>query len=186
MINQEIVYTTLEDDVDFEKIKSGNIILIEGIREDINEITPLAINLLTERSKAIIILTEKSYFESVSTFRKQQVGIEQFFFIDCVSKTVQKENQREIDISSLTRLNDIFITTFQELNKINSNKIVCIDTLNALVNANKFESVAKFLHVLFTKLRSNGVGCLIVSSKNSMKDDVRAEIIQLFDKVIHF
>jgi len=96
------------------------------------------------------------------------------------------KDTHHIDLSGLGDLETMFAAVFEELEGFSGRKFLCIDSLNELIISNGAVNMAKLLHIVLTQLRTRRIGCLMLSVQDSLVDTVRADVIQLFDKVIHF
>lgn len=189
MVELGYILDILDNDSTLENMLQGDVILIETSSDLLARLTPELLGRLTQEKTAIILLTNKGYFDILPSLNKQGVDVSNMFFIDCVSHAANKvvpDTGHVVDLHSTAQIRPVFSSLLDKTSAFADNSFVCVESLNKLIDMNPSKDFAKFLHVLLTKLRTKGVGCLILSIQDEVVDELRAEIVQLFDTVLHF
>ena len=189
MVELTYVLDVLDNDSTLENMLQGDVILIETTAEILERLTPALLDRLTGEKTAILLLSHKGYFDMLEPLASQGVDTGKLFFVDCVSKSQHKKvpnTGHVVDLESASQLKTVFSSLLDKTNAFVGSSFVCVESLNTLIDLHPSSDFAKFLHVLLTKLRTKGVGCLLLSVQDEVVDDLRAEILQLFDRVLHF
>ncbi len=188
MVDVQYLVEAVSRDTEYLNLTRGSIVLIETSKELLDQLSPKLLHPLSETSKLIILLTDKGYFDVIESYKSEGIALENLFMIDCVSKSrhvAVPDDGHVIDLDGVAQLSKVFNALLDKTEAFNRDSVVCIDSLNALITDFDTEHVARFLHIVLTKLRTKHIGCLLLSVQDALLEDVRAEIVQLFDKVIH-
>lgn len=188
MADLQYIMEVISRDPEYENISSGAIVLIESNEDLLKSLSPLLLRPFSESMKVIILLTDKGYFDVINGYNENGVQTNNVFMIDCVSKSrnlTVPDDGHVVDLDNVAQLAKVFTALLNQTEAFNRDSMVCVDSLNALITDYDTENVAKFLHILLTKLRNKKIGCLLLSVEDALVEDVRAEIVQLFDRVIH-
>jgi len=179
----------LDNDPVMENMLQGDIVLIEATEVLLSKLTPALLRELTTKKTAIVLLADKGYFDILPSFNAAGVDTSNLFFIDCVSKIhnqVLPDTGHVVDLKSVSEIKNVFISLLDKTDTFVDSSFVCFDSLSKLITLAPGEDFTKFLHILLTKLRTKGVGCLILSTRNEIVDELKADMFQLFDTVLHF
>ena len=188
MADLQYLLDVISRDPEYENLSRGSIVLIETNEDLLKELSPLLLRPFSELSKVIILLTDKSYFDVIKGYDSAGVHTDNLFMIDCVSKSRNlkvPDDGHVIDLDGVGQLSKVFTALLNQTEAFDRDSLVFVDSFNALITDFDTEHVAGFLHILLTKLRNKRIGCLLLSVQDALVEDVRAEIVQLFDKVIH-
>lgn len=164
-------------------VSSGLILLIECPKQKYLKIVPKIIKALTDKGYFAVILSIPTPTpDLMKLFKQHGINVSHIFFIDSLSRAKEKED-RIILISSLSDLTAIaaaFETICSNLEK--ENDFFYIDSIQDLLKEKDEISVTKALHSIFSKMRLNGVGGIVLSI-GSINGEIRAEIAQLCDEI---
>lgn len=188
MVELSYVLDMLDNDSALENMLQGDILLIETSSSMLSNLAPALLEKLTREKTAVVLLSNKGYFDILPDLDVAGVDLGKVFFVDCVSKSQKKtipDTGHVVDLDSVDQLKTVFSSLLDKTNTFVGSSFLCIESLNKLIDAHPAKDFARFLHLLLTKLRTKGVGCLILSVQDEVVDDLRAEIIQLFDRVLH-
>lgn len=188
MTDINFILNVLEEDNVFGSIPDGSVVLVEASEQLVSHLAPVLISQLGYSLQVILLLTDKSFVDVARDYKANKVDPQNITVLDCTSKKYGKpiqEDAHHLFLEDVTDLEAMFTNVFAQVDAFKGRGFLCIDTLNELILANGEMNIAKVLHVILTKLRSRKIGCLMVSVQNSMVEVVRAEVVQLFDKVIH-
>ena len=173
---------------EFQILPKDSIILIETTPE---KIFSLGLEVVKHFSKisdsGIIVTTNRPYSNLVGLFTKNGVDLEKMFFLDCISKSHNADfkSNKVTFIDNISALTDISVSINQRIHETNGKKkFVFFDSIPNMVIHNNPHVFASFIHSVLTMMRLNGVRGVLVSIKEGNNKEIRAEIIQLCDKVI--
>lgn len=189
MVDLAYALDMLDNDSVLENMLQGDVVLIETTADLLEKLTPALLDVLTKEKTAIVLLSNKGYFDILPSLKQRGIDTGKVFFVDCVSKSRNQkipDTGHIVDLDSVSQLKTVFSSLLDKTDAFAGSSFLCIESLNKLIALNPASDFAKFLHVLLTKLRTKGVGCLLLSVQDEVVDDLRAEIVQLFDRVLHF
>ena len=189
MVDLAYALDMLDNDSVLENMLQGDVVLIETTADLLEKLTPTLLDVLTKEKTAIVLLSNKGYFDILPSLKQRGIDTGKVFFVDCVSKSRNQkipDTGHIVDLDSVSQLKTVFSSLLDKTDAFAGSSFLCIESLNKLIALNPASDFAKFLHVLLTKLRTKGVGCLLLSVQDEVVDDLRAEIVQLFDRVLHF
>jgi len=188
MVDLTYALDLLHNDSVLENMLQGDVVLIETNAEILEKLTPALLDILTKEKTAIVLLSNMGYFDILPSLNDLGIDTGKLFFVDCVSKSHNQKipnTGHVVDLESVSQLKTVFSTLLDKTDTFVGSSFLFIESLNKLIALNPNSDFAKFLHVLLTKLRTKGVGCLLLSVQDEVVDDLRAEILQLFDRVLH-
>lgn len=188
MVDLAYALDMLDKDSILENMLQGDVVLIETSVELLEKLTPALLDVLTEKKTAIVLLSNKGYFDILPFLKSQGIDTGNVFFVDCVSKLHNQkipDTGHVVDLDSVSQLRTVFTSLIDKTDSFAGSSFLYVESLNKLIALYPNSDFAKFFHVLLTKLRTKGVGCLLLSVQDELVDDLRAEIVQLFDRVLH-
>ena len=189
MLELNYVLNILENDSVLERMLQGEVVLIETNVVLLEKLFPVLISNLSSEKTAVVLLAENSYFDVLSMCKSKAIDSSNMFFIDSVSKKNSElipETGHVVDIDSISQINSVVDTLFSSSSSFLDSSFVSVDSLNNLIFSYSGKDFSKFFHILLTKLRSRGIGCLLFSVQDVIVEDLRAELLQLFDTTLHF
>ncbi|MFH1228837.1 MAG: ATPase domain-containing protein [Candidatus Aenigmatarchaeota archaeon] len=139
--------------------------------------------LATGNQMGIYVSLSKPYDSLKETFKENGIDVEKLFFIDCISKSLDKIVKKEnvFYVSNAGDLDDlgISITDILENNKV---EFLVIDSLETLLIYNRINTVAIFTQSVVRKSSKFKLKTVIITSNNdkSLVD----EVAMFFDKVV--
>ena len=173
---------------EFSVLEEGTIVLIETTAEKILKVNLAIVKWLSGKNYTQIILsTSRPCQNLLSLYRKNGIDISKLLILCtcCQEKEGKKqENNKVIHISGNSSLTEMSLTLSKCLESIKAQKFIFIDSINTLLIHNEPKTLAKFIHSILTKMRTNNVSGLLISLEAETDKEVRAEIAQLCDKVI--
>jgi len=179
----------MEGDPTFSSVPNGSVVLVETSIDVVKHIAPILISKFGISNSVVLLLTDKSFSSIARDYKVNHIAKDRLAVVDCVAKQEGHpflDDIHRVNLKGLSDLESMFASVFHELDSFSGRKFLCIDSLNQLINVNGKVNVAKLLHIVLTQLRAQRVGCLMISVQDSLVEVVRAEIVQLFDKVVHF
>lgn len=189
MVDINYLAQLIEDEPTFSSIPDGSVVLVETSMDIVKHIAPFLINKLGLSNSVVLLLTDKSFSSVARDYKVNCIAKDGLAVVDCVAKQEGHpflDDIHRVNLKGLSDLESMFESVFHELDSFSGRKFLCIDSLNQLINVNDKVNMAKLLHIVLTQLRAQRVGCLMISVQDSLVEVLRAEIVQLFDKVIHF
>lgn len=168
-------------------LPEGWITLLEANVENAIELNLVAVQYLVSKNyNGIIVSVSRPYMNLISLYKKNNINIDNLFFIDCVSKSESSIQKSEKNVSFIDNISDLtsILISIEEAIKVSGPKFIVFDSVNSMLIHNKPEVFARFVHSLLTKMRVRLISGFILSFEDETNKEVRAEIAQLCDKVI--
>ena len=94
-----------------------------------------------------------------------------------------QEEERVVYLENAAMLTGISLGLTGAIQKIGGKKSVFMDSISSLLIHNQPATFARFVHGLLTKMRISQVPVVLIALEDTPKE-IRAEIVQLCDKVI--
>ena len=166
----------------------GGIFLIETSAENILEVHLAAVKWLSDKKYTQIILsTSRPCKNLLNLYQKNNIDTNKIIMLCTVCQEKEKKEQKNskvIHLQSSSSLTEIAISLSKCMESMKDKKFVFIDSINTLLIHNEPNTLAKFIHSILTKMRTNNVSGLLISLEAEIDKEVRAEIAQLCDKII--
>src|SRR3989344_1867517 len=173
---------------ELSNLQPGWIILLETEPNLALEVSLKALKLLTEKGYVgIIISASRPYVNLMAQYRNVKMDESKIFVLDVITKSqggTPAESANVLYLDNVAALTEISISMKKAIELIIGNKFVFIDSINTMLIHTPPEVFLRFIHSILTKLRLEGINGFLISIVGETKDDVRAEIAQLCDKVI--
>ena len=173
---------------EFNNLGEGAIVLIETAASKILEVHLAAVKWLSDKKYTQIILsTSRPCKNLLNLYQKNNIDTTKIILLCAVcpkKENNKQENSNLIHISSCSSLTEIVILLSKCMESMKDKKFVFIDSINTLLIHNEPNTLAKFIHSILTKMRTNNVSGLLISLEAETDKEVRAEIAQLCDKII--
>ncbi len=173
---------------ELDGVGDGAVYLIEADVEDAPAATIEAIRSVTKSGlSAIVISASRPYNNLMSLYSKSGIDTKKVYIIDCVTKASSErleEAGNVVYLDSVSDLTTMSLALNAMVESIRGGKAVFLDSISTMLIYNRPDIFAKFIHVMLTKLRVSGVGGILISSESANNREVRAEIVQLCDRVI--
>jgi len=172
---------------DLEILPDGMVIMLETSPDKTYEDSIALLDFFIERKDlGIIISASRPYMNLIRIYEQNNISLKKIFILDLVSKSQKSEkeadNVRYIEnVSSLTKIS---LALNDCIEQFEGKKFVFIDSLTTMLIHNDSYVFARFIHSILTKLRIHEIDCIIISFETNKADDIKAEIMQLCDKVI--
>jgi len=189
MVDVNYILDSLSSGSTLENMLQGDIILIESSADILDRLAPVLLSELVSQKNAIVLLSGKGYFDFVPLLSSKDVDLSKIFFVDCISRSSGlslPDNGHVVDLTSISQLKIVFSSLLDKADSFAGDSFVAFESLNSLAKLYKSKDFVRFLHILLTKLRNKNVGCLLLSVKDDLIEDLRADMVQLFDSVLHF
>lgn len=165
----------------------GGIVLIETTPSKILEVHLAAVKFLSKKKYTQIILsTTRPCKNLLNLYQENNINTGKLIILStcCDENESGKENNNVIHIKNNSSLLEIAFSLSECMKLIKAKKTIFIDSINTLLIHNEPNTLAKFIHSILTKMRTNNVSGLLISLELEIDKEVRAEIAQLCDKVI--
>ncbi|RME53010.1 hypothetical protein D6783_03160 [Candidatus Woesearchaeota archaeon] len=104
--------------------------------------------------------------------------------IDCTGQNTQESDSNTIFIKNASSLAEMSAAISAWLEKTQGERYFILDSLPTLAMYNPPSYVARFAHTVATKTRLSQAGCVFLSAKESISQELRAEIVQICDAII--
>lgn len=174
---------------ELDTLPDDSIVLIETTPEKAHEVGLALIKYYSDKKDAgIIVSASRPYTNLVSVFSKRFINIGKMFILDCISKNQSADVKAKnvVFVDNMNALTDISISISQGIQRYNGKrKFVFFDSIPTMVLHNKPQIFARFIHSVLTMMRVNRVSGILVSFKDESNQQLRAEIVQMCDKVIN-
>lgn len=170
---------------EFNNLEEGAIVLIETTAEKILEVNLVVVKWLSDKKYTQIILsTSRPCKNLLDLYKKNNIDINKIRILCAVCQNKKQENSNIIHIQSSSSLTEISLALSKCMESIKDKKFIFIDSINTMLVHNDSSVLAKFIHFVLTKMRTNNVSGLLISLKIETNKEVKAEISQLCDKII--
>lgn len=169
-----------------DDIKESNVVLLVIPSENYNNILINTVKKIMNNYKICYITINKGYDALNIFFKKNQIKPNNFFFVDCITKTVKsiKDTDNHIFVSSPNALTELSIA----INKAVKNqkpKFIILDSLSTLLIYHKGNIVSKFIQGLINKFEATDSN-LIFTITTKDKESILFKNLQMFvDNVIN-
>ena len=168
-------------------IPKDSIVLVETSAENISEVTMAVVKFLTKQNdNGIIVSANRPYVNLIDTYQRNKIDTNKVYILDLISKNQNADIPAEnvMFIKNASSLTDISLSVNEHIKKLEGKKFVFIDSITTMLIHNEPYVFARFMHSIFTRMRLNGIGGIMISITDRTNREVRAEIAQLCDKVI--
>ncbi len=169
------------------QLKEGQIILLETSAENSFNATCIAIEILTKKEFAGIILSSaKPCNTLIESFTKKKISTKKLFILDCVhgSKEINPDFKNVLHLSGASDLTSISIAINEAILSIPGKKFLLIDSIAIMLIYNKQEIFAKFMYSILAKLQTNKINGILISVTSSTDNKLRDQLAQMCNKVI--
>lgn len=180
--------------IDTEKLKEklenmpkDFIILVETSAENISEVTMAVVKFLTQQNDyGIIVSANRPYINLIANYQRNKIDTNKVYILDLISRNQDADEPADnvMFIKNASSLTDISLSINEHIKRLEGKKFVFIDSLTTMLIHNEPYVFARFMHSIFTRMRLNGIGGIMISMTDKANREVRAEIAQLCDKVI--
>lgn len=173
-------------------LKGKDTVMFVLSREKYSDKIIKIVGVIAEKSPKLCYVTvNKTAKALVQTFRANKIDVNNFWFIDCISRASFRENlaKKEEQKSSLI----LFVDSPKDLADLNINvlgainngvKHIFIDALSTFVIYNNKYDVIKFAHSLMSKIREAGGTGYFVVLRNDVSDLMLDDLSMLVDESI--
>ena len=142
--------------------------------------------MISSMSERICFVTlNRPYKTLVKEFKKNEINLNPFFFIDCVTKKVKEEegDEQVAYVSSPRALTEMNIVMKKVL-ETGSIEIAIFDSLSTLLVYEDPHVVVKFAHSVISMFRTLGSKGVIISLKEDMESELIKDLNMFVDKVV--
>jgi len=174
-------------DRELKGIPEDYIVLVETSAENAFEVALAAVKFMTKKNDhAIIVSANRPSINLLNIYKRNNIETNKIYIVDLISKNQNAdiEGENVMFIENASSLTNISLSVNEYIKNLNGRKFVFIDSLTTMLIHNEPYVFARFVHSMFTRMRLNGVGGLLISISDRTNREVRAEIAQLCDKVI--
>jgi hypothetical protein len=172
-------------------VPGGSILLLEANVESVSKSSSLILSALLrgQGSEGTVIAVNKPYSKINEELKAEGVDVSGLFFVDMISSTKDStlDDGKIVLLRSPESLTECSIAVAEFVDRmVPGRSFVFMDSISTLLIYNNETSVAKFIHHLTIKMRMRGIGGIFCLIQGQVDLHLRAEIGQLFDKVIGF
>ncbi|MCL4372662.1 hypothetical protein M1384_01205 [Candidatus Parvarchaeota archaeon] len=137
----------------------------------------------------IYVTTNKLYSGLKEVFLKNGINIKNIFFIDCVSKNVDKnvkakEDENVVFLDSASNLTNISIAIIESIKVTGNKKILFLDSLSTLALFNDVKVLQKFSYYIVNEMAVMGCDTAILTLESDMDKNIVEMVKSIVDQVI--
>lgn len=133
--------------------------------------------------KGIYVTLNKPYKTLKNQYEKDGVDTKALFFIDGITDMVE-ETEDHINVGSVQDLSSLSIAISKVVSASKEKCFLLFDSLSTLLVYNDPKTVARFAHILTSKLRGWDLQGILLSVAMEQERDVIAQLTQFCDKTI--
>jgi len=167
------------------EIKKNNIVLLVIPNENYNNILVNAVKKIVNNDNICYITLSKGYDALTIFFKKNKIKLDNFFFVDSITKTVKMtKNTRDcIFVSSPNSLTELSLTITKVVKKQKS-KFIILDSLSTLLIYHKDDIVTKFAQGLINKFETTESNIVFTITAKDKYSDLFKNVQVFVNKVI--
>ena len=178
-----------EGKIDGKEIEDGSVILIKVSSIRLVEINTQLLQWYISEKKcgAVYVTVNKPFSSLVDGFKRAKIDTSKIFIIDAVTPRKHASNIRvenAVFIGSPRELTNISISTTSTFEKFKVAKILIFDSLGALLDYNKLETVKEFIHFISNKMRNLKITLAIICVKGMVDEKILGQLNAYVDYVI--
>jgi len=174
---------------ELNNIPDGWIVLLETSAENVLEVSLVVLKFLSNNNYTGIVLSAtRPYRNLIKLYKQNGIDTEKIFIIDCVSESYGgnlEESNNVQYIESVSALTSISISIDKVIGLIRGGKFLFIDSITTMLIHNEPGVFVRFIHSVMTRLRTREITGIIVSLSETDRE-IRAEIMQLCDRIINY
>ncbi len=174
-------------DKELNNIPKDFIVLVETSAENISEVSMAVVKFLTKQNDyGIIVSANRPYVNLIANYQRNKINTQKVYILDLISRNQNADEPADnvMFIKNASSLTDISLSINKHIKKLDGKKFVFIDSITTMLIHNEPYVFARFMHSIFTRMRINAIGGIMISLTDRTNREVRAEIAQLCDKVI--
>jgi hypothetical protein len=173
---------------ELSKMPRGGIVFIETSASRLLDVHLAAVKWISEKDYTQIIVSASIPCKKLlQLYEENKIDIRRLIILCAYPNEKEEDKQKNINIihtPSNCSLADIAILLSKRLKRTEEKKFIFIDSINTILIPNKPDTLAIFIHLILTKMRTNNVSGLLISLETETNNEARAEIAQLCDKFI--
>jgi uncharacterized membrane protein len=173
---------------ELKELPDGWITLLETEAEKSVEVGLKVVKLLTDEGyKGLILSASRPCTSLLSLYKKNKIDTKNIFILDTVCRsqdTKVKQLNNVLHLESSSALTGISLSINEAINKIPGKKFIFIDSITTMLIHNKPTIFGKFMHTVLTRMRMKNMNGMFITLEKETDKAVRAEIVQLCDKVL--
>lgn len=167
----------------------GTIFLIETTAPKMMDLHLAAMSWAGKKKYAQIVVSASRPSQNLlDLYKKNKIDVSKMTVIcPCCQKNengAPHEKCKVIHVRSCSALTDISLALSRCMESVKGGKFIFIDSIDTMLIHNAPTTLARFIHLILTKMRANHVSGVLLSSKLEISTEVRAEIAQLCDRII--
>lgn len=172
------------DNMDANEIFESKVVCIVSPGDKFNE-NIIKIVKVIKNKRVCYVTLNKGADALLEYFKKNKIKSENFFFIDCVSKTITSPKSKSncVFVSSPNALTELSLAITKCIDSDFS--VILIDSLSTFMIYHKAETMNHFFHNLSNKIRTKeGENLILILSNKDKNSEVFKKIELLVDKVV--
>ena len=142
---------------------------------------------IAKNESIIYVSTNKSYDQLISLFKSAKIDTRNFFFIDCISRTMEEKREEGLKnvlhVESPEHLTSISFAITESIKHLPNEKIVVLDSLSTMLIYNGENAIGMFSNFIINKMRAAGVGIILLVLETDLNKEVVKKIETFVDKV---
>jgi hypothetical protein len=166
-------------------IEENKVVLLVIPNENYNNILINTLKRIMNNDKVCYITLNKGYDALNILFEKNKIKLDNFFFVDCITKTVkqQKNTNDCIFVSSPNSLVGLSLAISKGVKKQNS-KFIILDSLSTLLIYHKDNIVSKFVQGLTNKFETTDSNVVFTITKKDKESPLFKNLQMFVNKII--
>ena len=141
----------------------------------------------TKNKNIVYVTTNKPYDHITNVFKKARINSDNFFFIDCISKHIGKDIEKEpkncVYIDGPQNLTTLSVAINESLKHFAKEKILILDSLSTLLIYHDSRTIGRFSNFFINKMRSADVDTIILALESDIDKDIIKQIESFVDEV---
>jgi archaellum biogenesis ATPase FlaH len=138
-----------------------------------------------QENKGLFITLNTPYKELIDKLKKEKINTKHTYFIDCITKSTSKASADSNctyiqDPGSLTELS----LAISEQVQISEANYIVFDSVSTLLLYNSMENSERFLHYLFTKLKTLSLKSIVIAIDEPNTKKAMPLLSQFADKIM--
>lgn len=164
------------------------IVMLETSAENSLKMGIEAVKILTQKGLfAIVLSASRPCSNLLQLYKKNKIDINKIFILCCLCKSgggPAKDINNVIHLQSVAALTEISVALNEVTKKFKGNSFFFLDSITSMLIHNPPKTLAAFVHSILVKMRLNNVNGILLAIEPETNKEIRAELIQLCDKVI--
>lgn len=166
-------------------LPNNSIVMLETSADKSLRVTLETLNVLTTKANTLVLSASRPCTNVLDIYKKAGINPDKIFILCCVCGVKSlKYPPNIIHAQGVNALTEISISLAAITKKFQGNGFLVIDSISTMLIHNDAHELARFIHGILTRLRTNNIGGVVISIEEQTDKAIRAEITQLCDNHI--